>query len=293
MKLLSFIVVLVLILSSCQQRMYFPDRANVLGFKEKGEAKLTASFKPQNDDNTNNAPAQVSPSVDIAYAPVNHLAVIGSYRKTINRNIPERPALGKMGGLFNGHRIEGGLGYFTTFGRQSRFEILGGFGKGNLERVGTKYPERDFSTRYNRWFLQAAGGYSSNIISVMAGIRFAYHKYTSFKSSDSTLEYRIAPDFYAYDSYWNPVFNAGPVFNVLQTKSVTDQNFTFVEPFLNVEIGYKYVKLNGQIGSAFQTSGGRMAGNTPLYVSVGIVLHYAPRFFKKSSSNDDGNWFKD
>lgn len=277
MKLSLLSVALLLLLASCQQRMYFPDRANVLGFKEKGEAKLTASFKPQGDDASNNAPAQISPAVDAAYAISDCIAIFGSYRSTINRNISEYQAL-SYGGLFNGRRYEGGVGYFHGFDNRAVMEILAGYGNGNLKRRGKLLPGYDFDTRYHRWFVQGAGGYSDNIISIIGGARIALQRYYDFVSAKPGLEYSIAArNYYRYGQL---------------PRSVMDQYFTFIEPFFNVEIGYKYIKLNGQFGTAIQVTGGRVAGNTPIFGSVGIVLHYAPRFFKKNAMNDNGTNFK-
>lgn len=266
-KLIFFALSLMVLVTSCQQRMYFPDRANVLGFKKKGEARLTASFKPQGDDASNNAPAQISPGVDAAYAITDCIAAFGSYRSTVNRNINESRDL-SYGGLFNGRRYEGGVGYFVGFDNKTTMELLAGYGNGNLKRVGKIHPQNDFNTRYSRFFIQGAGGYSSDVFSFAVGCRTTLQRYYNFTAANSDLEYEIAENYKgAYE--W---------------ASVVDQYFTFIEPFCNVEIGYKYIKLNGQFGTAWQVTGGKVAGNMPIFGSVGIVLHYAPRFFKKKGT---------
>src|SRR5215217_4254258 len=130
--LLPFLLVTALLgMASCQQRMYFPERANSPGLREGGEAKLTLSLKPHsaNDIDSGQRGNAVSFAADLAFAPVNHLLVFGSYRSINHRVIREDNGDNVFGGDFSGHRWEGGLGYFTTFDRLGKFEVLVGYGQ--------------------------------------------------------------------------------------------------------------------------------------------------------------------
>src|SRR5689334_5440250 len=88
--LVSFLLVLIVNMSSCRQILYYSDRANTPGMTKAMEAKATFSIRPNtNGDSrssnskgyssvTNNGGAGTS--IDLAFSPVKHLGIIGSYR---------------------------------------------------------------------------------------------------------------------------------------------------------------------------------------------------------------------
>lgn len=260
---------LFLLACSCQQKMYFPERANTPGLTEALEGKITVSVKPQTNDidSGSSEGGILSPAFDIAFAPANHFGIIASYRSNLNRYIKEDQSIlltdKTMGGNFNGHRFEIGAGYFSTFGRRGKVEVYAGYGNGKLERRGTRSLNYDYNTRYHRYFVQPAIGFGSDRFSLTAGLRFALHKYYDFKGlNDPTLSHYIAGD-----------------------ADVENALFPFVEPFVNFEVGYEYIKFNVQAGFGTQmTQDNRVSGTAPMFVSFGIVGHYAPRFFHKEKA---------
>jgi hypothetical protein len=263
----------VVFLCSCQQKMYFPDRANTPGLIEAYEGKATFSIKPQTNDlgdidsGRSSNGAILSPSFDIAFAPANHFGIIASYRSTLNRYIKEESSTifteKNVGGKFSGHRFEIGAGYFNTFGSRGKVEVYGGYANGVLKRRGIRRLNYDYDTRYHRYFVQPAIGFGTNRFSFTAGIRFALHKYYDFKAlNDPTLKYYIAGDI-----------------------NVENGLFPFVEPFVNFEFGSEYIKFNAQVGFGSQmTQDNRVSGTAPMYVSLGVVGHYAPRFSRHEES---------
>ncbi len=260
-------------LASCQQKMYFPDRANTPGFTEAMEFKGTLSFKPQvtDIDSGGSRGNILSPAVDLAFSPAQHFGIIASYRSTWKKYIEENQNIiideKTMGGEFNGHRFEIGAGYYNTFGSRGKMEVYVGYGNGKLKRRGDERPSYDYDTRYHRYFIQPAIGFGSNKVSFTAGLRFSLHKYYGFKGiNDPNLQYYIAGN--------------TNVENVL---------FPFFEPFVNFEVGGEYIKFNAQVGFGTQmTQDHRVSGTAPMYVSFGVVGHYAPRFFKGGGGNNDG-----
>ena len=95
----------------------------------------------------------------------------------------------------------------------------------------------------------------------MGGIRVAMEKFYSFQSADPTLLSEINSERY------------GPNVNL------TAQHFFFVEPFINFEVGYKYVAFNMQLGFSAQVDGNpAITGDFPVYASFGAVFHFAPSF---------------
>lgn len=268
-----FSALVILSLSSCQQKMYFPDRANTPGLTEALEGKATFSIKPQTNDidSTNAKGAILSPAFDIAFAPANHFGIIASYRSTLNRYIKEESATflteKNVGGKFNGHRFEIGAGFFSTFGSRGKVEVYAGYGNGKLERRGMRRLNYDYDTRYHRYFIQPAIGFGDDRISFTAGLRFAVHQYYNFKGiNDPALVNYIAGE----------------------GVNVESNLFPFVEPFVNFEFGSPYVKFNIQAGFGTQmTQDNRVSGTAPVFISFGLVGHYAPRFFKQRSTGSE------
>jgi hypothetical protein len=48
-----------------------------------------------------------------------------------------------------------------------------------------------------------------------------------------------------------------------------------------MDIGYKYVRFDIQMGYSAETVGGYISGSFPVYITLGATFNYAPRFFKK------------
>lgn len=263
--LLPVLASVLLLSASCQQKMYFPDRANTPGLMEAYEVKLTTAWKPQessSDSGYRSGHNGSSFGADLAFSPVNHLGLIASYRSIHNKSITEDRGTDytKYGGEFNGHRWEGGIGYFTTFGRLGKFETYAGYGRGEIRRRGITNPERDYNTDYNRIFIQPALGFSNNVVSITGGIRFAYQKYVNFRSDNPNLRYTIL------DKYTR--------------EDVEGATVGFLEPFINAEVGWKYIKFNAQTGCSGQIFGSSVSGNLPFYFSLGLAFHFAPRYLK-------------
>jgi hypothetical protein len=253
-----------LFLASCQQRLYFPDRANSPGLTQAMEGKVTLSVKPQDKDDVTDPDAlNFGLGADIAFSPINHLGIIGSYRHILNKTIEENQQYGilenqkTMGGVFNGKRFELGVGYYDTFGRYGKFEVYTGYGNGDLQRRGDAAPRYDYNTRYHRIFLQPALGFGrSGIFSMTAGLRITYLSFYDFRSDDPMLHEYVGRE----------------------AQDVTRGFFPFVEPFVNMEGGYKYLKGNIQFGMSKQLAYSNIAGNMPVYISLGLVFHFRQAF---------------
>jgi predicted small lipoprotein YifL len=262
--------------TACTQRMYFPDSAHAPGLQSRGELMANIAVKVQGNTVMNDSAAHqssdLSPSADIAFAPVNHLGLMASYRSLINRNVSEGDLAwpfgsGIRGGTFNGQRFDVGAGYFAQMGEHSFFEIYGGYGNGRVKREGVYYTEQNFSAHYHRFFIQPAVSMEPNkIIRFSAGLRILVQKFYDFQSPDSTLVYTIAND------------------DGSHTTSITNQVVGFVSPFGNLDIGtplLPFLKFNTQVGFSVQTFGSQIAPITQLYLSFGITFRYAQRFFSR------------
>jgi hypothetical protein len=259
--------------SSCQQRMYFPDRVNTPGFTAANQASLTLSAKVNGNNNFKDdsihKTSTFSPAIDAAYAVTDNVGLIFSYRSLLNRYVKERTdddlsGDTVMGGVFNGSRVEGGVGYFTKMGGSGRFELYGGFGLGHIERKGTLFPQFDYSSKYYRLFLQAGLGFDKNDrFSLTGGFRLTGQKYYDFESGDPSLRYHIAT-----------------INKIGMRQDVTKPLYMCAEPFINMEMGYKFIKFNLQGGGTIPLNAAGVTGNTPFYFSFGLAFHYSPEYFK-------------
>lgn len=267
MKITHYLACAALLLgaASCQQRMYFPDRANTPGLREAGETKLTLALKPQSTPNVDSVQRgnPVSFGADFAVAPVNHFLLFGSYRSLNHRVIKEDNDFDAYGGDFWGHRWEGGIGFFTTFDRLGKFEVLGGYGAGKINRASDGTPGKNYTSRYHRYFVQPALGVGNHMFSVTGGIRFAYQRFTDFSSPNASLRYNVMRDSHNRD--------------------IEKEEIGFIEPFINGEVGGKFLKYNMQLGFTGQVMGGNVAGNLPFYLSMGLVVNIAPSYFNGGS----------
>ncbi len=230
------------------------------------EGKLIIAAKPQINytDSAHGNGGLASMGIDAAFAPVNHFGLIASYRMINYRRIIEdiSPYLSNTyGGVFSGSRWELGAGYFDKFGSKGRgrLEAYGGFGQGTLSRRGYSTPQRDYDTHFNRYFIQTAVGMSNDIFCFGGGLRFA------------------AQHFYDFQSPNTPVLRYEILDGNIDLQSVI---FSFMEPYVHAEVGWKFIRFTGQVGTSVQLSGDKIAGNTPFYVSLGACFHFDPDYFK-------------
>ena len=272
MKSISFIIIL-LLCSSCSQRLYYPDRANAPAFTEAHEVKATLSIKPEDILGNSDNSTRVAPAFDVAYAPINHLGIIASYRSVVNKDAYLYPVTGKPENYsssntmvtLNGHRFEAGAGYFTGFGGAGVFEAYAGYGNGMLKADPKINGTAAFTTRYNRYFVQAESGIKNDIISVVGGLRFATQDYYSFDAPDKSLRYAI---------------NADPV--TQNPSDLTSQRFYFLEPFVEIEAGYRFLFFNMQLGGTAQMDkNATMTADVPLFLSMGITWQFTPSLWKE------------
>lgn len=265
--------------SSCiYPTIHFADRANSPGFTEKGEFKGVAAIKPQAADTEPKVPGSenfrssgVAPELDLAYALTDHFAITAGYTSVVNRYTREgqgsRGYYGltdsTIGGRVNLNGVEVGAGYFLKGTRILKFGLYGSFGIGGISRKGLILPEFNYHTKYWKYSVQPELGIGPNngrIFSVMFGTRLTGIKYYGFRSANPLTQYAVG--------YYNPKYG----------QNVTNQMYFYIEPYANVEVGYKYIKFNAQLGltNGLDETAGEM-GSMP-YISLGMLFHFKPSF---------------
>ncbi len=280
-KVLLITITTALIFSSCHPTMHFADRANSPGFIEKGEMKAVASVKPQTNayvpdslGKYNINTSQFAPEFDVAYAFTNHLALTAGYTSVVNCYTTEGQADAGWGGLtdssiggnVNLQGFEIGAGYFSKGPRAFKYGIYGSIGLGTIKREGIILPNFNYKSQYFKYSIQPEFGLAPNrsrIMSFTFGTRVTGIKYYGFRSDDPLTKYAVGYYSLKYD------------------QNVTNQMYLYFEPYLNLEVGFTFVKFNLQSGAtvSFSQVGADM-GQTP-YISAGILFHYNPSWFKK------------
>jgi len=231
--------------------------------REAGDVKLTSSLKIQN--NTNAPRTVLSPSFDFAVSPLKGLGIIASYRST-NRYADEGDTYNyyyQDSIRYSGSRGEIGLGYYLPFGGRGLFEIYGGVGFGSIQRENLMNYYGNYDAKYFQVFLQPSiGFYANEVFDMCGGVKINIHKYNKFETD--TFDFRY--------EFTDP------------KTDIEKPNFLILGPFLNMNVGYKYAKFNMQFGANFSASKPHLRVETPLYVSLGLTLAIAPRFWREKAS---------
>jgi hypothetical protein len=230
--------------------------------REAGEVSLTSSIKIQN--NANAPHTVVSPSFDLAASPLQGLGLIASFRNT-NRysddedyfNYTDQDSI-----LYSGNKGEFGLGYYLPFGGKGLFNLYGGFGVGSMYRDNLGGGVGNYKAGYYQLFLQpSVGFYANDVFDMCGGLRFIMHKYNSFKADDISFRYEFTDP----------------------KTDLENPNYFLLGPFMNLNVGYKYAKFNVQFGGNVNISKPQLRIENPFYLSMGLTLGLAPRFW-----NDEG-----
>jgi len=268
-KTIAGILLFSFLFSSCTQRIYFPDKAVAPGLTEQLETKLYLSARPHTSATGTIDTAsklKFSPSVDLAFSPIKHIGVFASYKTLLNKTFRERDISdpwdynNSFGGTFNGRQMDFGIGYYDKISAKGKFEVYFGYGFGNLKRTGNLLKQYDFTTDYNRFFIQPAFGFDFKYFSLMAGLKVAAQRHSNFNAPlFPDLKYKLAN----------------------RERNIEKETFVLVEPFINMEAGFQYVKFNVQFGLGMNLWGSGIYGNYPqAYCSFGIVGHLKPSFLK-------------
>lgn len=257
-------LIILVFVCSCAPRIYLPDRVNAPMLREAGEVNLTSSLKIQNSTNSSNF--SVSPSFDFAVSPIKNLGIIAGYRHTSRyTNDDNSDNYYQDSAHYTGNKYELGLGYYLPFGNRGLFNIYGGGGLGTIKRQNLRPYDGNYDAKYYQIFLQPSIGFEAGkVFDFCGGIRMNYHKYYDFNADSASYQY----------SFTNPSTN------------ITYPFFLLLDPFINLNIGYQYVKFNIQFGANFTVGKPGLSIDNPMYLSMGLSLNLAPRFLLESKKRN-------
>jgi hypothetical protein len=237
MKNLFISLLTLMACSGCSHYYYAPNAHNVPLFEEKNEFRLAGSGS--NGDEFSGLEAQA------AYSVTDHFALMGNFMSAKGEE-NNNPSHG------DGHYIEGGAGYFTKLDKKIVFEVYGGFGGG---RARNYYSEGGNSNmNFLKGFVQPAVGFTSPYFDAAVSMRLGLLNYNR-----------------------NNIGSVGP----MSEEDARDLNYihsnptSFLwEPAITVRGGWKYIKLQTQLGFSQNLSHSSLAMektnfNIGLYISLG------------------------
>lgn len=260
-------------LTSCQQRLYFPERANAPGLTDGGQLQAIVSVKAQTrdqSDSTQKGGNLFSPGFDIALSPFRHFGLIGSYRVLNNKQIDEKNLAfdDRYGGIFNGSRWEVGAGYYNLNMGDNLFEIYAGMGQGSTNREGKRYPTRDYEAQYTRYFVQPSMGRKSRRGWIcQGGFTMFAQTVTSINGRSPDIRYQVPGGKTPYSWYW--------------------------VPYLNLNIPASIFLLNAQAGYSVCFWGPDKGVSVPFYGTVGVGVQLGKlqwsRLLTRKATQSDNN----
>lgn len=237
-QVLQVMVVLpaIFLLASCSTQMYVSNAVNAPLLKEKNEVQVSLT---QND-------------LQAAVGLGSNFGVManGFYRNYKGDNNYEH------GGMLG----EAAIGYFQNLPANFVFETFVGGGGGNVHKRqeftdmnDTRYVA-NFRANAVKGFIQPDFGFKSRFFDAVISSRFSVVKYTSFSPGNYPLE-ELQNDY-------------------LDANNLTGPVFMFAEPALTLRAGFKYVKLQAQMGLTINVSGNNIRHDDN-FSSLGIVFNLA------------------
>lgn len=194
---------------ACTHIYYHPNMQNVPMLREKGDIRANAALSQGNE--------VVAVELQGAYAVKEHTGLMLNYI-----------AAQASGGASNGRGayLEGGAGYFNALGKHGVFETYGGFGAGSIANFRAYSDKKPFYPIYfTKAFVQPSIGFHSHVVDAAFSCRMGAVYYAPYTAPDSSHLYSLEG---AY---------------LIQNKA-----FTYIEPAITLRGGWKYIKLQAQLG---------------------------------------------
>ncbi len=245
--------VFIFTLTGCTHNYYIQTTQNVPLFREKNEYRAAVSLGGGSEINT----------VDIqaAYSITNQFAVMTNFMLASGGDRP-------YSSWGEGKYFEGAFGYFKPLEEHGVLEIYGGFGSGNQHHYyqGSSSSSNDGTTSYRegmadlsftRMFLQPSYGVTFSGFDLALTTGFSYISFNRINNRIDTLD----SEYFAVDDI-----------------SKNRNSFLF-EPSFTIRGGWKYVKLQLQLGSSKNLSHQNLKFETSKF-SVGLTFAFAQRFRK-------------
>jgi hypothetical protein len=230
---------------------YQPNSHNLPLFQEKGEVKVNAEIYQSTAVSTILEPA-MGVEVQGAYAATKHLGLMANYFSVSSGF--ETSGTNSL--------IEVGAGYYDALQLHAVFEIYGGAGLGTLKNFSSA-PDLSSHLLYQRFFVQPAIGYTSNVFDFVVSLRFCGLNYSDPET--------VITKFYEADGYSPDKFSL------------------IAEPALTVRGGWKYVKLQAQVGISQNITDQKPDATTYFSLGAHVTVNKKSYGKKKSETLQNSN----
>lgn len=226
-KIWIVLIIIVTALSQSCSPVYFPTNSNVPLFTEKGELQLSGYH------GSNGLTAQGAVTF------IDHLAIIGNFGYTVHEDEDShKNKKQKVGEL--------GVGYYNTFSRAGKFEIYGGYGRGNSMAYDFfDLEENDTRTdaKFEKWFIQGNLGLGNRIVEGAISYRMTYVNFYEVKGMH----------------HQTGVLHYDPMEELM------------LEPSFTIKVGSENLKFVSQAGLTFPYDDYAKFDYFPFYISMGIM----------------------
>lgn len=255
-----------------QSSFFFPDKVNAPGRMESMQVKTTLALKPH--VYIGDFPERqlgFNPSIDVAFSPVKHIVIAAAYRALIARASNDLAELGNLTDQseYDGQRLEGCIGYNASFANKGIVEAAVGYSNGSLTRskgritanydywnYGLSEPQQhatDFTSRFHSFTVQAAVGTEDEYFSLRGGLKYTLQNFYNFSYKDKVMDTLLVS---------NP-----------SSSDILNNNYGFIQPFVDIETGGKRVKFSAQAGLSQQMIDGfSVGGDLRGYMSFGVSV---------------------
>ncbi len=247
MKIIVFLFLAFSFLA-CSPRFYAPNRINIPELKKKNDLKLTA------------AKGYLDLEIQSAYAITDHVGAMCNYVNTSFRN--SNTNFESAGGSL----LELGIGYFSCK-NYLIFENYLTVGKGNFfnraQYLSPIFEDDDgkLDSDFLKFGLQSTVTLQNNLFSLSTGIRFTDMKYRNVRGNM----------YYGYEN--------------LNKFLSSYSNYLFIEPVIQVGMGYKNVRFNVQYQRSYLLNPQDSYLYTKFNYSAGIQLSFPAIGSKKKQTS--------
>ena len=248
-----FIIINILFFLSCSvsSDIYAPNSINTPLFKDKKEFQMVLLAK----DKTNDEQTSYAIDLQMAYAFHENFAFLIN-GQNIYQNKPENNY--SIADEYKLNYIEMAPGYFTNFGNII-FEIYGGYGLGNINL----YTDNDRAElNFNKFFIQPSIGKSTKYIDFAFSSKISFLAYNKVDFKEYTDQGLLSlPNF-----FWKE-----------KETIIEEMTYPFIEPALTFRLGYKQIKIMGQLGMSLNTKDIEF-DYSKLYFTLGVHINFSKRF---------------
>ena len=237
-KYVNFASILMVCLkaASCNTTLYVPNAVNAPLLKEKGELKASIGF--------NNFQA--------AFGLTDHVGVIGNaYWNNFKVDATSNGITSET--VNKGNLYEVGIGYFFNISDNVVFETYAGGGLGKID-FSNDNSRKYYDVNATKFFIQPALGYVGKYFDLGFTPRFSAVKYNDLNTSGYTQS-ELDTEF-------------------LNKSAVEDKTWMFIEPAITARFGYKFIKLQAQLGFASKLTDGDLKYESK-FSSLGISVNLA------------------